>query len=212
MPLDAATLAGAAAQLEPGKLWQSLDRLKAIRLLGRQPVDAVEDRRIAEIFVASHALNPVGDSPFDDLLSDMGTSALVRYRKAVKAQWPDLVCAKETAQCRQVLIDLADRNIERLDAKLEVHEANADVNAEATVARLSFDQSRDGERIRAYQMKCINGFFRGIETFRKYQGKKRAEGRERKDEYAGLMAKDGGRRPSRRSTVGCGDGCFRSRS
>jgi hypothetical protein len=26
------------------------------------------------------------------------------------------------------------------------------------------------------QMKCINGFFRGIETYRKYQGKKRAEG------------------------------------
>ena len=76
-------------QLEPGKFWQSHDRLKAIRLLGRQPVDAIEDRRIAEIFVASHALNPVGDSPFDDLLSDMGTSALVRYRKAVKARWPD---------------------------------------------------------------------------------------------------------------------------
>ena len=168
------------AQLEPGKFWQSHDRLKAIRLLGRQPVDAIEDRRIAEIFVASHALNPVGDSPFDDLLSDMGTSAHVRYRKAVKARWPDLVSAEETARCRQILIDLADRNIERLNAKLEVHEENADVNAERTVARLSFDQSRDGERIRQYQMKCINGFFRGIETFRKYQGKKRAEGRERR--------------------------------
>jgi len=101
------------AQLEPGKFWQSQDRLKAIRLLGRQPLDAVEDRRIAEIFVASHALRPVGDSPFDDLLSDMAPSALDRYRKDVKAKWPDLVRRDETASCTQVLIDLADRSIER---------------------------------------------------------------------------------------------------
>ena len=129
------------AQLEPGKFWQSHDRLKAIRLLGRQPLDAIEDRRVAEIFVASHALNPVGESPFDDLLSDMTTMALDRYRKDVKAQWPDLVSTKDTAQCRQILIDLVDQNIERLNAKLEVHEQNADANAEATVARLSFDQA-----------------------------------------------------------------------
>ena len=57
-----------------------------------------------------------------------------------------------------------------------------------------FCQSRDGERIRAYKLKCINGFFRGIETFRKYQGKKRAEGRERRIEEPGRRAEDGGRR------------------
>ena len=41
-------------------------------------------------------------------------------------------------------------------------------------------------------MKCLSAFYRGVETFRKYQGKKKAEGRERKDEYAGMMEKDGG--------------------
>ena len=180
-------------QLEPGRFWQSPDRLKAIRLLGRQPLDAVEDRRIAEIFVASHALNPVGDSPFDDLLSDMErrrSSATGRQ----SAQWPDLVSAKDKARCRQVLIDLADRNIERLNAKLEVHEQNADANAERTFTRLGFDQSRDGERIRAYHMKCLNGFYRGIETYRKYQGNKRAEGRERRIEDEPRRVEDGERR------------------
>ena len=44
--------------LEPGKFWQSHDRFKAIRLLGRQPLDADEDKWVAEVFVASHALNP----------------------------------------------------------------------------------------------------------------------------------------------------------
>ncbi|MFI5461405.1 MAG: hypothetical protein ACHRXM_38885, partial [Isosphaerales bacterium] len=182
------------AQLEPGKFWQSHDRLKAIRLLGRQPLDAIEDRRVAEIFVASHALNPVEESPFDDLLSDMGTTALARYRKDVRAQWPDLVSIKDTAQCRQILTDLADRNIEQLKANLAEHEASADANAERTFTRLSVDKSPDGQRLRAYHMKCWSAFVRGVETFRKYQGKKRAEGRDRKDEYAGMMAKDEGRR------------------
>ena len=183
------------AQLGPGKFWQSHDRLKAIRLLGRQPLDAIEDRRVAEIFVASHALNPVGNGPFDDLLSDMDKSQHVRYRKAVKARWPDLVSADEPARCRELLIELADRNIERLNAKLEVHEQNADDTARRTVDRLGFDQGRDGERIRAYKLKCRNGFFRAMEAYRKHQAKKRAEGRERTDGYAPLTAKDRERRP-----------------
>jgi len=183
------------AQLEPGKFWQSHHRLKAVRLLGRQPLDAIEDRQVAEIFVASSAIDPAGHKPFDDLLSDMGTTQYVHYRKALRAQWPDLVSADDTARCRQILIDLADRNIERLNAKLEVYEQNPDANAQRAVDRLGFDQSPDGNRIRQYHMKCNSGFFRAIEAFRKYQGKKRAEGRERQDEYAGLMAKDGQRRP-----------------
>jgi len=182
------------AQLEPGKFWQSHDRLKAIRLLGRQPLDAVEDRQVAEIFVVSSALDPAGHKPFDDLLSDMGTTEHVHYRKAVRARWPDLVSAEDTARCRQILIDLADRNIERLDAKLEVYAENADANAQRTVDRLGFDQSPEGNRIRQYKLKCNSGFFRAIEAFRKYQRKKKAEGEPRRIEEPGRWEEDSRRR------------------
>jgi len=182
------------AQLEPGKFWQSHDRLKAIRLLGRQPLDAVEDRQVAEIFVASSALDPAGHKPFDDLLSDMGTTEHVHYRKAVRARWPDLVSAEDTAGCRQILIDLADRHIERLNAKLEVYEQNPDANAQRAVDRLGFDQSPDGNRIRQYHMKCNSGFFRAFETCRKYKAKKGAERGERRIEYGGLGGEDSRRR------------------
>ena len=40
----------------------------------------------------------------------------------------------------------------------------------------AFDQGRDGERIRVYELKCASAFFRAIETYRKYQAKKRTEG------------------------------------
>jgi len=183
------------AKLENGgKFWQSHDRLKSIRLLGLQPIDAITNRRVAEIFVASHALNPVGESPFDNLLSDMGTTALDRYRKELKAQWPDLVSTKDTVRCRAILTDLVDRSIEQLHAKLEEHAASADAKAERDVARLSVDKSPDGQRLCAYQIKCINAYNRGVETFRKYQGKKKAEGEPRKIQEPGRWPEDSRRR------------------
>ena len=47
------------AQLDgtTGTFWTALHRFKAIRMLGCNPIQANEDLRVAEIFVASHALH-----------------------------------------------------------------------------------------------------------------------------------------------------------
>ena len=169
-------------RLEGGNFWQSIDRLKAIRLLGRQPIQANEDRRVAEIFVASHALRPVKekeqDNLFHDLLSDMQEEQQPRYRRAVRARWPDLFRPRGKDEWKQMLLDLVDQNIEQLSTLLEVHEANADFHAERTVARLRFDPSPEGEVLRNYQMTCTNRFFRGIETYRRYKAGAKAGRRE----------------------------------
>ncbi len=157
-----------AAQLELTGFWQSHDRLKAIRLLGRQPVEANDDRRIVTIFVASHALRPGGKTAFDDLLGDLQDTQQERYEKAVRERWPDLFGTREKEEWRQILLALADQNIERLNAKLEVHEQNADAQAERTFVRLSFDPSPEGEALRNYLIKCTNALFRGMATYRKY--------------------------------------------
>jgi len=53
----------------------------------------------------------------------------------------------------------------------EVHEENAEAQAERTAARLSFDPSPEGEALRNYLIKCTNGLFRGMANYRKYQAK-----------------------------------------
>jgi hypothetical protein len=159
------------AQLESAGFWQSHDRLKATRLLGRQPVEANEDLRVATIFVASHALRPAGGTEFDDLLSDMEDSQRDRYAKAVRERWPDLFRTRENEEWRQILLALADQNIERLNAKLEVHEQNAHTQAERTFARLSFDPSPEGEALRNHLIKCTNGLFRGMANYRQYKAR-----------------------------------------
>jgi len=95
-----------------------------------------------------------------------------RYRKSLHERWPDLFRTRENEEWRQMLLALTDQNIERLNAKLEVHEENADAHAERTFARLSFDPSPEGEALRNYLIKCTNALFRGMANYRKYQARK----------------------------------------
>jgi len=95
-----------------------------------------------------------------------------RYAKAVGERWRDLFRTREKDEWRQILLELTDQNIERLNAKLEVHEENADAQAERTLARLSFDPSPEGEALRNYLIRCTNALFRGMANYRKYQARK----------------------------------------
>ena len=44
------------AILDQGQPWLSSDKLKAVRLLGKQPFDAIDDRDVAMVFLASFVL------------------------------------------------------------------------------------------------------------------------------------------------------------
>ena len=46
------------AILDQGQPWLSSDKLKAVRLLGKQPFDAIDDRDVAMVFLASFVLKP----------------------------------------------------------------------------------------------------------------------------------------------------------
>ena len=44
--------------LEAGEAWQPPDRFRAIRLLGRQPLDMEEDARVMAIYLGCSAMQP----------------------------------------------------------------------------------------------------------------------------------------------------------
>src|SRR5208282_1347880 len=105
------------------------------------------------------------------VLSDMEDRQRDRYAESLRERWPELFRTREKEEWRQILLALADQNIERLNAKLEVHEQNADAQAERTFARMSFDPSPEGEALRNYLIKCTNALVRGMANYRKYQAK-----------------------------------------
>ena len=163
------------ARLAPGKHWRSSDEFKAIRLLGAQPADAIVERSIAEILVASDVIQRVKtrassltrEGPFTELASDAGLEVLDNLEEEVRKEWPDLVRAGEKEKARQILIDLVDENVERLAAKLESFVEKVDDLAETRMTRLSFDHRPQGERLRSYLLKFKNGLERGIRSLKK---------------------------------------------
>ena len=50
--------------LDEGLNWQPPDRLRAIRLLGRQPLDLVDGEQVMDIYLACHAMDPQGPDVF----------------------------------------------------------------------------------------------------------------------------------------------------
>ena len=156
----------------PGLYWQGHDRLCAIRLIGRQPVEAASDKRVCEIFVCSAALGPNPHEPFQDLLSDMTKPELDCFVKRIMTRWTDLVSVSDKGTCRRILIDLVDRNVEILNAKLEVHEENAETTARKLVTRVKHDRSPAGVQDRSYEVRCLSALYRGNDAYQKMRRKK----------------------------------------
>ncbi len=181
-------------------LWFSLDRLKAIRLLGCQPVDAIDQWQVAMIYVASNGLMRLGETGFEDLGSDMSEVALERLLPRVKARFRDLFFDWTEADYRQMLIDLVDENVEPLQAKLEWHQKqNARCGGDRKADELGFDNSPRGASMRQYELRCKSSLERGVARFNKLAQDRIKGGAKR---VAGRMDQE--RRGERKER--CGDG------
>ena len=65
--------------LEAGASWLPCQKFKAIRLLGREPIDAVHDDEVALIFLATHAIEPEYLSAFEELKCDIPEDQLENH-------------------------------------------------------------------------------------------------------------------------------------
>ena len=177
-----------AAHLEKAKgFWSSADKLRAIRLLGRQPIDAQDDVRVAAIFLASHAVRRTG-KPFNDLFSDMGSETHAQFVKDVTDRLADEIDVSDVTKARQILFDLVAENVALIDEALERHERDAQKKGERSSDRLGFDESPRSMRIQQHEARCISGFRRGLELYQKWRkhhkgGERRAAGGGGSDEY-----------------------------
>ena len=57
--------------LEQGMPWLAPDKLKAVRLLGRHPIDALDSRDVARMYLASHVLLNEEGEPFQEILNEL---------------------------------------------------------------------------------------------------------------------------------------------
>jgi hypothetical protein len=156
-------------RLLPGMAWQPQDKFKAIRLLGKQPLDAPDEPVVCLILQAAHVLFPRYDGAFFELECEFSDLSLERHAflgriedrpyKAVRPQ--------NEAEARQVLMDLVDEAIARIEQIAAGHEARAAIYAGKAAHRLAFDPSNEAERLRRHERACVRDMFRSLSTLAK---------------------------------------------
>src|SRR5262249_19702619 len=227
--------------LDRGLSWQSPDKFRAIRLLGRQPLDAADSEVVATIFQASHVLDPrddhqagaplgeaataaealrtlkaigpgvlarLGDEPgshhaaepepdhepdgdpedsgegemdqgdaaaarrawrrcgaaFSELLGELTAEEARVYRHRLEGRRVDQLRPQDPAAARATLRAIVEKATLRLEAKLEVHQAQDTLAAAEAVDRLGFDESPEGERLRRGPLCPPPGPVRGVDA------------------------------------------------
>jgi hypothetical protein len=155
------------ALLERGVAWLAPDKLKAVRLLGRQPIDALDTLDVARVYLASNVLLNQGGDPFQEILNELAPDEAPVYASYMEQRRYDALAPQDAAAARQWLLELVDRTTERLRLKADVLRELAELDAEYAADRLSWDESPEGERLRRYDLSCNRTLLRMFELLLK---------------------------------------------
>ena len=161
--------------LESGLCWQPHEKIKAIRLLGKQPLDAFSDRDVALVFIASHAIEPEYSHAFYELRCEIDEDSFKR-QKARLGRWSrrGIVPADATA-AREALLLLVDKATARLRGLQAQRKSVAEQVGELRSDILSFDESKTGEQLRRHLGSCNRLLLRAVEAVGKLH-RKEAQG------------------------------------
>ena len=107
--------------LEDGLLWQPPDRLRAIRLMGRQPMDALEDRRVLHVYLACAAMGPPGTAEFQDLATELRVDQRQRFLDRINGRLVADLRPADAEEGRAALLGLIAEEEARLEEVLTTH-------------------------------------------------------------------------------------------
>jgi len=154
------------ACFEPRWRWISEDSFRMLRLMGRRPRDVLESSEVAEVFLASHAVDRRGRNPFMALRGEVSldeVNDLVRRLGPRAKSTPD---QSEAEQGRQTLIAIVERAVAGLTAKAAEHEQKSAGDEARRAAERAFDTSPQGLKLERFERDCKGTIKRGLFTLR----------------------------------------------
>ncbi len=161
--------AGLKAILDRGQAWLSADKLKAVRLLGKQPFDAIDDRDVAMVFLASFELRKEKGAWYWEIATEMAEQDIKRFRNSAAVRDLDSLKPEDAAKAREALLEIIERATGRLMPKAEAHRERARVKAALAADCLAFDDSREGEYLRRFELASGRSVSRSLDDLRKHR-------------------------------------------
>jgi hypothetical protein len=150
--------------LDDGRRWQAPDRLRAVRLLGHQPLDAADDDQVMSIYLATNAMDPDGPNTMNDVFRELGPTEVQPFVDRLNGRDVNTRQPAEPATGKAVLLAIVDHAVARLEALLEIHRQRNASERPDRLDHLAFDDSDDGERLRRYQLAHGRILLRTINT------------------------------------------------
>jgi hypothetical protein len=148
--------------LEEGLDWQSADKLKAVRLLGRHPIEAVDDRNVLMIFVACQTIESRTGKLIPEIWNELRKFERKQYAERLIGRGIEMLRPTDAAAARQARYALIDRAPAQIALKAEAHRARAEINDSLAADRLAFDDSPEGERLHRFDLACGRGLARSL--------------------------------------------------
>jgi hypothetical protein len=110
-------------------------------------MEIVMDEMAEEDYAKHYASKRARKGPYRTLLEDKTPPEIKRLRERIFDRWPDLAdLGNDPDLCRELLAELVDTEIERLDALLQEYKENEDEHEQKTVNRLASDHSIERQR------------------------------------------------------------------
>ncbi len=156
--------------LDEGRLWQAPDRLRAIRLVGRQPLELVTSEQVMTIYLACQSMDPEGPDLFAEALSELCypemEASQQRFAEECETARAERT-PKDSDAGRAELRAMVEAAVARLEPLRAARAADEATVAATPSAPLNFDPSPSGEWLRKHQGTCSRTLFRTFEALRK---------------------------------------------
>ncbi len=138
----------------------------AVRLLGREPVDALDDPRVQAIYLCCFVLDPAGPRVFTDQAVETTRREFDAVLQLLTAQGVRDRVPPGRDEARRRLLALVAGVVAGLEVRSAAHGERAEFRAASAADRLAIDGSAEGERLRKLQSRLLHSLLRTIDHLR----------------------------------------------
>ncbi len=153
--------------LKMGLGLQSHEKLKMLRLMGKQPINALGRPEVARVFLACHVLEPQFDYAFQELRSEMYVDRFARFKELME-RWEKIGIAPPNRMAARVvllgIIDGAIEGLKGLEAQLQAKEDEGQRKREACP---SDEDQKAGQQVERHQGSCNRLIFGNLNAIHK---------------------------------------------
>jgi hypothetical protein len=151
-------------RITAGECWHSPQKLMAVRMLGRHPIDAVEDTDVLAIYLCCHTIDPQHPRAFFEVQCELSEEEFDRFEKMLRARNLEALRPTDAVAARAALLGLVDRKLDRLSTLAANRLAFDDAMNALKNDIMGFDDSTEGERLRRHAAGCERAMHRAIDT------------------------------------------------